>query len=59
VEGNFIIGPTHRRAPEMTAQEGVPQGTIFNLTMSSAESKIYPGIAANRILRARSIRLIP
>jgi enterochelin esterase family protein len=45
VEGNFIIGPTHRRAPEMTAQEGVPQGTIFNLTMSSAESKIYPGIA--------------
>src|SRR5690348_15801740 len=32
-DGNFIIGPTHPRAPEMTAQENVPQGTIHNLTM--------------------------
>ena len=45
VEGNFIIGPTHAPAPEMTAQEGVPQGTIVNFTMSSADSKMYPGIA--------------
>ena len=45
VEGNFIIGPTHTAAPEMTVQEGVPQGTIYNLTMSSADSKIYPGVA--------------
>jgi enterochelin esterase-like enzyme len=45
VEGNFIIGPTHPPATETTVQEGVPQGTIFNLTMSSADSKIYPGIA--------------
>jgi enterochelin esterase family protein len=44
-DGNFIIGPTHNPAPEMTAQEGVPQGTIINFTMSSADSKIYPGIA--------------
>jgi iron(III)-enterobactin esterase len=44
-DGNFIIGPTHPRAPEMTAQEGVPQGTIFDLTMASTDSKIYPGIA--------------
>ena len=29
----------------MTAQEGVPQGTVYSLTMSSADSKIYPGIA--------------
>src|SRR5438105_15678868 len=43
-EGNFIIGPTHTRAPEMAAQTNVPQGTIFNFTMSSADSKIYPGI---------------
>jgi enterochelin esterase-like enzyme len=47
-EGNFIIGPTHNPAPEMTVQEGVPQGTIFNLTMSSADSKIYPGIARDQ-----------
>ena len=45
VNGNFIIGPTHEPAPEMTAKEGVPQGTIFNLTMESADSKFYPGIA--------------
>ncbi len=44
-DGNFIIGPTHPRAPEMTAQENVPQGTIHNLTMKSTDSKIYPGIA--------------
>jgi enterochelin esterase-like enzyme len=44
-DGNFIIGPTHNPAPEMTAQEGVPQGTVYNFTMSSADSKIYPGIA--------------
>jgi enterochelin esterase-like enzyme len=29
----------------MTVQEGVPQGTVYNVTMSSADSKIYPGIA--------------
>jgi enterochelin esterase-like enzyme len=44
-DGNFIIGPTHNPAPEMTVQEGVPQGTIYNFTMNSADSKIYPGIA--------------
>ena len=45
VNGNFILGPTHTPAPEMTVQDGVPSGTIYNLTMSSADSKIYPGIA--------------
>jgi iron(III)-enterobactin esterase len=44
-DGNFIIGPTHDPAPEMSVQEGVPQGTVYNFTMSSADSKIYPGIA--------------
>jgi enterochelin esterase family protein len=44
-DGNFILGPTHNPAPEMTTQEGVPQGTVFTLTMESAGSKIYPGIA--------------
>jgi hypothetical protein len=29
VDGNFVIGPTHPPAPEMTPQEGVPQGTIL------------------------------
>ena len=44
-DGNFIIDPTHNPAPEMVVQEGVPQGTVHNFTMSSADSKIYPGIA--------------
>jgi iron(III)-enterobactin esterase len=45
VDGNFIIGPTHNPAPETMVQEGVPQGTIHELTMRSEDSKIYPGIA--------------
>jgi enterochelin esterase-like enzyme len=44
-DGNFILGPTHNAAPEMTAQEGVPQGAVFSFTMESADSKSYPGIA--------------
>jgi enterochelin esterase family protein len=44
-DGNFIIGPTHTPAPEMTVRDGVPHGTVYNFTMSSADSKIYPGIA--------------
>ena len=44
-DGDFILGPTHNPAPEMTAQEGVPQGAVFTFTMESSDSKIYPGIA--------------
>jgi iron(III)-enterobactin esterase len=44
-DGNYIIGPTHTPAPEMTVREGVPQGAVYEFTMSSANSKIYPGIA--------------
>jgi enterochelin esterase-like enzyme len=46
--GNFIIGPTYTPAPEMTVGENVPKGTVHNFTMSSAESKIYPGIARDQ-----------
>jgi enterochelin esterase-like enzyme len=44
-DGDFIIGPTHPVAPEMSVVEGVPQGTVVEFTMSSADSKLYPGIA--------------
>jgi iron(III)-enterobactin esterase len=47
-DGNFVIGPTHNRAPEMILNTNLPQGTVFNFTMSSADSKIYPGIARDR-----------
>jgi iron(III)-enterobactin esterase len=45
VDGNFILGPTHTAAPEASVQAGVPQGTVTEFTMSSADSKSYPGIA--------------
>jgi len=44
-DGNFIIGPTHNPAPESSVQQNVPQGTVIELIMNSADSKIYPGIA--------------
>ncbi|HEY5297053.1 MAG TPA: alpha/beta hydrolase-fold protein [Verrucomicrobiae bacterium] len=47
-DGNFIIGPTHQPAPETIVNTNVPQGTIYNFTMSSQDSKIYPGIARER-----------
>lgn len=43
--GNFIIGPTHNPAPETKEQDCGPQGTIYQFTMDSKDSKIYPGIA--------------
>src|SRR5450432_848008 len=42
-DGNFIIGPTHNPAPEMATN--ALQGTVYEFTMNSADSKIYPGIA--------------
>ncbi len=44
-DGNFILGPTHGASPEASVQDGVPHGTVIEFTMSSADSKIYPGIA--------------
>ena len=44
-EGNFIIGPTHTPADESIVHENVPHGTVYTFTMSSAKSRIYPGIA--------------
>ena len=43
--GNFIIGPTHDRASEMIVNTNVPQGTVYDFTMRSVDSKVYPGIA--------------
>lgn len=45
VYGNFIIGPTHDPAPETIAHDNVPRGAVYDLTMKSADSKIYLGIA--------------
>jgi iron(III)-enterobactin esterase len=47
-DGNFIIGPTHKAAPEMSVHEDVPQGEVHEFTMNSEDSKIYPGIARDK-----------
>jgi enterochelin esterase family protein len=44
-DGNFIIGPTHAPAPEMAVKDDVPHGTVYEFTMSSTDSKLYPGVA--------------
>ncbi|MDB4882746.1 MAG: esterase [Gemmatimonadetes bacterium] len=44
-DGNFIIGPTHDPASEMVVKDGVPRGTVHDFTLSSAESRIFPGVA--------------
>jgi enterochelin esterase family protein len=45
-DGNFIIGPSYV-APVDEGVRGstIPKGTVIEFTMSSADSKIYPGIA--------------
>ena len=43
--GNFIVGPTHTPAFEMIVHDGVPHGAVHTFAMSSADSKIFPGIA--------------
>jgi iron(III)-enterobactin esterase len=45
IDGNFILGPMHSPAPQVTIRAGVPQGKIIQFTMNSADSKFYPGIA--------------
>jgi len=45
IDGDFIIGPTHRPAQEMSAQTDAPKGVVYSFTLSSADSQIYPGIA--------------
>ena len=44
-DGNFILGPTHNPSPEMAVREDVPHGSVFEFTMESGASKLYPGIA--------------
>ena len=44
-DGNFILGPTHTPAREVAVPEGGLRGTVHEFTMSSADSKMYPGIA--------------
>jgi enterochelin esterase-like enzyme len=44
-EGDCLIAPPYADAPELTPRVDVPKGTVHRFTMSSTESKIYPGIS--------------
>ena len=44
-DGNFIIGPTHTPAPELASLDAPLNGKVVEFTMSSTDSKFYPGIA--------------
>ncbi len=45
VDGNFILGAAHTPDPAAVENASVPRGTVSEFTLSSAESKLYPGIA--------------
>ena len=57
-DGNFIIGPTHTPAPEMTVQDGVPQGTVYNVHDELGRQQDLSGHRARRrhVRHARSGR---
>ena len=44
-DGDFLLGPAHKRAPELPDADTTPNGRVIEFTMSSADSKYYPGIA--------------
>jgi len=44
-DGNFILGATHPAPPDISRAAGLPNGTVVEFTMNSADSKLYPGIA--------------
>jgi len=44
-DGNFILGPTHNPASEMSNTGAVPKGALLEFTMNSSDSKMFPGIA--------------
>ena len=44
-DGNFIIGPTHNPAEELSTADKPLKGKVVEFTMNSADSKIFSGIA--------------
>lgn len=41
-DGRFVIGPPYAPAPEAVANYDIPQGTLHEFVMNSAESAIFP-----------------
>ena len=44
-DGDFVIGPDYRVAPEGQAADDVPRGQVQQFSMDSTASRFYPGIA--------------
>lgn len=44
-EGEFTNGPDYTPAPETMVRTNVPHGRLYEFTMDSHESRLYPGIA--------------
>lgn len=43
--GDFLIGPDYRTAPELDAVSGAPSGTVRQFTLESKDSRFYSGVA--------------
>jgi iron(III)-enterobactin esterase len=43
--GDFLIGPDYRPAPELSKVAGLPSGSVQQFVMESKDSSFYPGVA--------------
>lgn len=43
-DGDFTIGPTYTRAPELDVATGTPRGKVYPFSMKSTDSAIFPGV---------------
>src|SRR6185312_7039351 len=43
--GDFLIGPDYRAAPELSVSPHTPEGTVRQFTLESKDSQFYPGTA--------------
>jgi enterochelin esterase family protein len=48
-DGNYVIGPDYKQAPERKAVDGVPQGKVQQFQIDSKETKLFnPGISRGK-----------
>jgi iron(III)-enterobactin esterase len=54
-DGRFVISPPYTPAPEVVPNYEIPQGTLHEFTMNSADSAIFPKDVATGEAFARSV----
>jgi enterochelin esterase-like enzyme len=47
-DGDYVVGPDYTVAPEFTPRPDIPHGVVHTFTMSSEDSKFYPGISKDK-----------